>query len=277
MFEPLGALIHGILWQCTHPSRRFELIETFAYDRLRIKQLQDDAQDIIYLHICVHAFNTFMHSHFGNRMVRPRTYATLQGRITTIIEKGSPESRSNSWQAHIEDVAMEITRAAYVERGLAHLPIPDHAFEVTTRHLERAFSQNCSSLADELHAKLEQMTFTHASVFQDQSPIQISEAQKHWQQTRHENKSWRADPEDIARRIAHMAVLHWRVWAELVYLKGDEDYMMEGESMTDDDYWLNRKNQLLLESASGEGEMELDGTPAVDRISLVDRGGGDAL
>ena len=240
-----------------------------------MNQIQEDAQDIIFLHISVHAFNSFVCSRFGKRMVRPRTYATLQRRITTIVEDDDSGTRNDSWQAQIEDVAMEITRAAYVECGHAHLPIPDDDFEFTTRHLERAISQSFSSLANELHAKLEEMAFTHASVFQDQSPLQISEAQKHWQQSRQENELWRADPEDIARRIAHIAVLHWRVWAALVYLKGDEDYMIESESTTDDDNRSNMKDQVLLES-SGEADMETDETPAVEGISLVDEGGGDS-
>ena len=241
-----------------------------------MNQIQEDVQDIIFLHICVHAFNSFTRSRFGNRMVPSRTYATLQRRITTIVENDDSGTRNDSWQAQIENVAMEITQAAYVECGHARLPIPDDDFEFTTRHLERAFSQNFGSLANELHAKLEEMTFTHASVFQDQSPLQISEAQKHWQQSRQENEIWRADPEDIARRIAHIAVLHWRVWAALVYLKGDEDYMIEGESTTNDDNRSTVKDRLLLDS-SGEGEIETEGTPAVEGISLGDESGGDSL
>ena len=210
-FEHFGALVHGILEQCTQQDETSKLPDTLAYDQHRIRQLQEDVQDIIYLDICVQAFNNFIRQHSGDKSVSPKTYVTLQWRITTIIDKTS-ESRNESWQAQTENVAMEITRAAYVECGFEHRPTHDD-FEWTMRKLESALTDKFDSLAHELHAKLEEVTFKHAKVFQDWSPLQISEAQKHWQQIRQERGLWRADAEDVARRVAHIAVLHWKVWA----------------------------------------------------------------
>jgi hypothetical protein len=217
----LGALIHGILRECTRQEKITDLPVTLAYDRLRMERLQEDVQDIIYLHICVHVFKAFVRQRFSNRGLPPGTYKTLQWRIITLVENDNSGSRNESWRVQIEAVAMEITRAAYVECGLKHSTIPDDDFESTTRYLRWAFTANSYGiLAKKLHTKLEEMTFMHASIFQEWSPLQISEAQKHWQQSRLDKSLWRADAEDVARRVAHIAVLHWNVWAELVYVEG---------------------------------------------------------
>lgn len=272
MFEPLGALVHGILEQCTEQDEISKFPDTLAYDQHRIRQLQEDVQDIIYLDICVQAFNNFIRQHSGDKSVSPKTYVTLQWRITTIIEKTS-ESRNESWQAQTENVAMEITRAAYVECGFEHKPTNDD-FEWTMRKLESTLTDKFDSLAHELHAKLEGMAFKHAKVFQDWSPLQISEAQKHWQQIRQERGLWRADTEDIARRVAHIAVLHWKVWAGLVYLEDGEENTAEGESMSQDEDGLSALDQILFES-SRDSTIEPDWMPPMDQTSAVDERGGD--
>jgi len=235
-FEPLGALIHGILRECTRQEKITDPPDTLTYDRLRMERLQEDVQDIIYLHICVHVFKGFIHQHFSDRELPPGAYKTLQWRIITIVENDNSGSRSESWRVQIEAVAMEITRAAYVECGLKHYTILDDDFESTTRYLRRAFApESYGILANKLHTKLEQMTFTHASIFQERSPLQISEAQKHWQQSRLDKNPWQADAEDVARRVAHIAVLHWNVWAELVYLGGEGEDIVAGEATVQDE------------------------------------------
>lgn len=215
-FEPLGALIHAILGQCTQQKEVSELLDTLIYDRRRIEQLQEDVHDIIYLNMCVQAFNQLILFRFGTRTVRPRTYEILQWRINTIVE-----ARNVSWKAQIENVAMEITRAAYVTCS-QDFPIPNTDFNLTTNLVELLFNEKFSSVAGDLHTELEQMTFTHASIFQDRSPLQISDMQKQWQEWRDDNMRLPADPEDVARRIAHIAVLHWWVWAGLAYLNEEE-------------------------------------------------------
>jgi hypothetical protein len=210
-----------MLEQCVRQEKITDVPATFAYEQLRMERLQEDVQEILYLHICVHVFKAFVHHRFSIKELPQRTYETLQRRILTIVEDDRSGSRSENRLAQFEAVAMEITRAAYVECGLKHSTIPDDDFESTTRYLRWAFTANSYGiLAKKLHTKLEEMTFMHASIFQEWSPLQISEAQKHWQQSRLDKNPWRADAEDVVRRVAHIAVLNWKVWAELVYVEG---------------------------------------------------------
>jgi hypothetical protein len=55
--------------------------------------------------------------------------------------------------------------------------------------------------------------------------LAISETQRHWHERRKETQPWRNMPEtgDMARILAHMAVLHWTVWADLVYLEQEQE------------------------------------------------------
>jgi hypothetical protein len=264
-----------MLGECTQQEKITDLPVTLAYDRLRMERLQEDVQDIIYLHICVHAFKVFVRQRFNNRGLPPGTYKTLQWRIITIVENDNSGSRSESWRVQIEAVAMEITRAAYVECGLNNYTIPDDDFESMTRYLRRTFTpESYGILANKLHAKLEQMTFTHASIFQERSPLQISEAQKHWQQSRLDKNLWRADAEDVARRVAHIAVLHWNVWAELVYLEGEGEDIVTGEAMVQNENGSKEEDPVISESKC-DSEIEPGWTPLLDQRPVVDESGGD--
>ena len=174
-----------------------------------------------------------------------------------------------------EAVAMEITRAAYVECGLKHYTIPDDDFKSTTEYLRQAFTpKSYGDLAYKLHVKLEQMTLTHASIFQEWSPLQISEAQKHWQQSRIDKSLWRADAEDVARRVAHIAVLHWNVWAELVYLEGEGEDRVTSEVIVQDENGPNEQDSVFSESKS-DSEIESGWTPPSDQMSVLDESDGD--
>ena len=240
-----------------------------------MERLQEDVQDILYLHICVHVFKGFIHQHFGDRELPPGTYKTLQWRIITIVENDSSGSRSESWQVQIEAVAMEITRAAYVECGFKHYMIPDDDFKSTTEYLRQAFTpKSYGNLACKLHVKLEQMTLTHASIFQEWSPLQISEAQKHWQQSQLDKSLWRADAEDVARRVAHIAVLHWNVWAELVYLEGGGEDRVTDEATVQDENGPREQDSVPSESKS-DNEIESCWTPLSDQMSVLDESDGD--
>jgi hypothetical protein len=151
---------------------------------------------------------------------------------------------------------MEIIQAAHAEPARQHCTIPGDDIEHTTRDLRLAFENRFALTANRFHAKLEERTFAHAAIFQKQSPLQISEAQKRWQQRRHDEKLWRADIEDVARRVAHIAVLHWKIWAGLVYLEGEEEAVGGGGS----------PNSVATKEHS---------TPPIDDMSIVDEGGGD--
>ena len=150
-------------------------------------------------------------------------------RLLTIIGKDTNRSRRELWKAEIDDVAMEITRAAYIVCDLGSCKILGDDYEHAARSLELIFADRYDFVADEFHALLERRTFHHIAIFQEKTPLQMSEDQKQWEQLRNNNKEWRTDTEDIARRVAHMSVLDWRVWAGLIYLHGEEHEMLRKE------------------------------------------------
>ncbi len=223
--QPFKALVHGIVQRCTRRHRE-PLPATLAYDKGRLKKLRDDVQDSIYLRICLKVFNDLLSKRFGAGRVAAGIYQTLEGRLVTLVGKRPAQSRRETWEAEIQDVGMEITRAAFKMCRQGHRQIPDEAFEWTIAYLRGAFAEGYGPIAKEIHERLEQTTFLYTAIFQEKTPLQMSEAQKLWEQTRTETRLWRADAEDIARRVAHMSILHWRVWASLVYLRGEEDEQM---------------------------------------------------
>ena len=233
--RPFESLLHGLLGLCIFPGKTSALPGTLWYDQKRIRQFQEDVLDIIHLRACLVAFNNLVHRLVGGRYLPPETYITLQWRLMAIVENATTVSSGNSWQDHAEELAIEITRAAYIICQRPHSQISDVEFKNTNRCLVREFALKVESIANELHAKLEQMTCQHASVFRDMSALSMSETQKQWQQNRWQNRALRSVPdlEDMARRLAHMSGLHWRIWAELVYLRKEDNIISQDDTPTD--------------------------------------------
>ena len=182
----------------------------------------------------------------------------------TIVGKDTTQSRRELWETQIEDVAMEMTQAAYIVCELGNYQIPDEDYECAIGFLKQAFADKYDLVADAFHARLERMTFDHCAIFQDKTPLQMSEDQKQWEQARNDNKTWRADAEDIARRVAHMSVLHWRVWAGLVYLRDETDEMTREE---DGEQAFPKAETRSLPSVRGEN-LAASGIPLGDQATI---------
>jgi hypothetical protein len=71
--------------------------------------------------------------------------------------------------------------------------------------------------------------------------------------------------------VAHIAVLHWNVWAEQVYLEGEGEDIVTGEAMVQDESGSKEEDSVFSESKC-DSEIESSWTPP---SSVLDESGGD--
>ncbi|EXJ63113.1 hypothetical protein A1O7_03558 [Cladophialophora yegresii CBS 114405] len=249
---PLAVLVDGMLELCLWPDPK--LPATLAYDQKRLKELRGDIQDFVHLDMCLLVFNQLVRELSGpeSQSMLERQVAEmhflLRNRIMDITD-GNPEEVSQIWLQHTEAIAVELSRAASLVHLGRAVPIPSTTVAKTTWLLQQMFvnEHQHHRRARQLVRAIEQEAHTHAIRFQNMTTLEISHAQKHWQQVRAQGCRWRLLPEidDIARRLAHIASIHWRVWAELVYSDPEDGLELgvddtasisgdEAQKMTDD-------------------------------------------
>ncbi|KIW96822.1 uncharacterized protein Z519_02213 [Cladophialophora bantiana CBS 173.52] len=234
---PTAALVHGILELCLCHDP--EVPATLAYDHKRLKEIRMDVQDMIHLDISLSVFDRLLRELLGHGPTSSRQgisetrvkdmHMLLQNRIMDLTDgdlEGTP--MQDIWLRHANTVALELTRAAFLIWPGSTFPIPDSIVDKTTVRLVAQFEAEHQSQhhARAILHKLERATNDHTGNFQNMTVLAISQAQKQWQQARAARQKWRSLPEieDIARRVAHIAAVHWRVWADLVYLESSEGY-----------------------------------------------------
>jgi hypothetical protein len=231
---PSGTLVHGMLEICLRPDTK--LPTTFTYDHRRLKEIRLDIQDLLHLNMCLFVFDQLSqklssaHSkNFPSRHVSEKhvqdAQALLRNRIMDITD-GNFDQVPQIWLEHVEAIAVELCRAAYHLRRGHGAQVPANIVAEATKFLTTFFEDEHlhQDRVRELQFAIEKEAHKHILNFRNMNTLEISHAQKHWLQDRAKRFHWRLLPEieDIARRLAHVATIHWRVWADLVYLESDE-------------------------------------------------------
>ena len=227
---PLAVLNYGMLELCLRHD--LKIPATFAYDHKRLKEIRVDILDFIHLDMCLIVFNQLCSVFTAAQSKRGQqrsvsdsqikeTHFRLRNRIMDITD-GNPDEVPQIWLQHTEAIAIEISRTVSYMWSGPTTPISAVMVASATRGLTDMFRHEHENQerAQRLQMAIEQEAHKHAIKFQNMTALDISHAQKRWQQTRAQRYRWRLLPEieDIARRLAHMGSIHWRVWADLVYL-----------------------------------------------------------
>ena len=188
---------------------------TLTLDYNRLRALQVDFQALVYQAACRQTLIKTLKSLGWAGKVLQSSYTDLFSRVAVLISDQGlqydyPETRGS--------VALEIVRAAYAICSKRELPTSkDLEFaENYLRHCcdprERVFEDLRSSLATELKDKVNDEVFATG----DLTPLHLMRRlvpQKPGFAVQSENESL----VHIAKRISHIAELHWRVWGPILY------------------------------------------------------------
>jgi T-complex protein 11 len=223
-----ASLIHGMIATLFARPSTCDLPQSFQRDLKRLEQLRANMEDLVHLKAALVVFDELRSWLAAGQaaVASSETYAELQARILAIVNqrlyKGEP------WQVCSADVALEITRAACAISGHAQTVVPDRLIQCTFLRFDEMISGQSAQSVQIWESTQEHLTnraIHHAQIFNDMNPLAITEAQHQWQQQQERKPCFRRLPEieAISRRVAHVGILHWKIWANLVYLKHGED------------------------------------------------------
>lgn len=241
-----ASLIHGMTAALLSMPDNCVMPKSFQCDLKRLERLRSDMQDLIHLKMGLRVFDElhFWLASGQANPVSPNAYTKLQSRILAIVDEQPDDV--DPWQISSADVALEITRAACTLCGYSEEAIPDCVIQSTYHRLNELIcgqTSECALICDSSRAEFASRAIHHAQTFAEMTPLAISESQQHWQQQQQEQKtSFRRlpDVEDIARRLAHVGILHWRIWANLVYLDDAEEAPAEQPTLINPSSYMQR-------------------------------------
>ncbi|KAK5077236.1 Protein SOSEKI 1 [Lithohypha guttulata] len=219
-------VVLGLVDICCDSNK--SLPSTLSYDKERLQVLQNDIVDLIQLDICLETFEELARKQPG-RHPSPSEVQRISDRLKQLMTN---DGVCEGVELHREEIIGEIARAAAGVGVGDVLSTPSNIatvhFDQADLHLRRNLRQKYSHGLEVLTSQLSEKTSWHANRFSRlPDTLAISNDQRSWSARRSE-KGFSAAPdlEDIARRLAHIAVIHWQVWHDLVYLGnpfGSED------------------------------------------------------
>ncbi|KAL3481634.1 T-complex protein 11-domain-containing protein [Aspergillus californicus] len=218
-FWPLSLLFQGLgdLLLQFHSPEGFP--ETFVFDSVRLWRLRTCLQNAINLKICWCIFESFVHSQRRYLPTPAQTYASFRSRIGTLMEENDDCTRgSPRWLSNVRCIALEIARFANTA-CCGDATISDDMISQIEALLEWHLSNEHGlfhGFQSSFKEKLLEATFGAAKRFLNMSPLAICESQRIPSGTANQQQ---CDMERISMRLAHMGVLHWRVWAPILYVR----------------------------------------------------------
>lgn len=200
-----------------------ELQTTFTYDKERIEVLRTDLLDLVQLEICEITYCKLAGQQPQKGSSRPGQQK-LSDRILKLIS--SEDGTCDRIENHIDAIAIELARAvADIDVDIASpsstsLP-SDSTIKLATSLLKKNLDQEKEMHNDTMYYVVDEVvkrTIFHAKSFEKLDTLQISNSQRTWSMDRLAKGFLVApDVEDISRRLAHIAIIHWQVWYGLVY------------------------------------------------------------
>lgn len=217
-FRPISLLFHGLsdLLLQFHSPEGFP--ETFVFDSDRLWQLRACLQNLISLDICWFIFESCVQQTSQKRYVpgAAATYASFRSRIGTLMEESDDRPRGSlPWVKNVRSIALEITRFVSAAPGSRMVPddMIERALEWHLSNETEIFQYFQRSLRDKLLGS----TFASARKYLNMSPLAICESQRNYPSTPMPHQHY--DIDRISMRLAHLGVLHWRVWAPILYVR----------------------------------------------------------
>ncbi|KAF7173709.1 hypothetical protein CNMCM5623_005921 [Aspergillus felis] len=219
-FVPISLLFHGltdILLQF-HGPKGFP--ETFVFDSDRLWQLRSGLQNLITLDICWFIFESYVHTQKRYLSAPAQTYASFRSRIGSLMEENEDCRRgSPRWLKNVRGIALEIARfacAACTGDSMVSDAVIAPIEATLEWHLSNESSELFQYFRNALRQKLLVSTFAFAKKYLNMSPLAICESQRSYS---HSPLPQHYDIERISMRLAHIGVLHWRVWAPILYVR----------------------------------------------------------
>jgi hypothetical protein len=222
----LDALTHAILRDLLFCSSTTSLTSTFYLDLDRLRTIRVDMHNVISHKICGDVF-AYLLGVEPPKSEMSKALASLRASLTAIV--GS----QGLWVERVENIAAEIVRLVLTREGRAHLydagliGVAERMLQQNLGSTSMVFCMHAQEMLDRMLPKTRECVNSHCRM----SAIELQEALVPPLQAVPTHsfgmgavcepaaapKS--SDPDvELVRRFSHVIVLHWQVWADLVYL-----------------------------------------------------------
>jgi hypothetical protein len=232
----LEIFARAVIAQLFNPDVHLEFPETFYLDHGRLRSLKVELEDLIHIDVCMDVFATLLKQFSYDSTVSPVARHQLRTSLLAIMGNATGHG-SRQWVMNSESLSLEILRQASLVAGqpliFSHNTLSSaneqllHMFYNSVRtHNPRAestvlhrvlacTSRNGNSTAMDFFNNLVPLAnaippiashFSHLRTSNTSSPIStLSPEMAKWQ--------------DIANRITHIILLHWRIWGRIAYVQ----------------------------------------------------------
>ena len=186
-----------------------EIPDTFIFDKERISKLRSDVLDFVNLEICVRKWRNDGQSSPSPSQTESSLSAeeSLRSSILAIIEDTSGEGR---WTQNCSSIALEILRLPNfgenfeenLEENLGNF------FEI---HLSNTSSLTFLACESHVLSDLITLLLVHITNYSQLTLTKLSQILRCQQSAPYRTL------QDVSILMFHIGILHWRVWAPLVY------------------------------------------------------------
>jgi hypothetical protein len=235
----LELFVRAVIAQLFKRNSLHELPETFYLDQDRLRSLKAEIEDLIHVEICMDAFATLLRQFGFDSTVSPSIRHRLHTSILAIMGNAIGHG-SQQWVLNSEALSLEIIRQASLVAGqnlsfshdtlssandqllhMFHNSLTTHNPRLETMLFERVITctnRHTSSAAVDLFNNLIPIANAitpHPSHF---SHLNTSNTSSFPQIINPETTKW----QDVASRITHIILVHWRVWERIAYVQEDD-------------------------------------------------------
>lgn len=221
---------HAFSWK-----PRQELPDTFYLDYDRLRVLKSEIEDLVHFEICF-SMSDELRKELGHDVALSNA---ARHRLRTSLIAIMGESMGHgpqAWLYNSESLSLEIYRQAQVTAGRSPA-FEHHSLQATNEYLRSLFDKTFTSHASTLEAILLPQVLSSIHKHNNSSPTELynslvtsppststspfiqvlpsSDTFSFYNNTPQDRLS------DIARRISHIVLLHWRIWAPITYVQDD--------------------------------------------------------
>ncbi|KAH7389565.1 T-complex protein 11-domain-containing protein [Phaeosphaeria sp. MPI-PUGE-AT-0046c] len=235
-FLQLEIFVRAVVAQFFNRNGRHEFPDTFYLDQDRLRPLKAEIEDLIHIEVCMDAFVVIL-KQFGcestiSPTIRHQLHTALLAIMGSVMGHGS-----HQWNIHSEALSLEILRQASLIAGrtqsFSHETLMSandlllHMFYNSSRthnpRLERTLLTRIIACIDR------QTNASAADLFNTLVPVAGQTLPQSTQLSHlittntssfsHTSSTETARWQGVANRVAHVILVHWRIWERIAYVQ----------------------------------------------------------
>lgn len=237
----LEVFVRGVTATLFGKDGRSDFPETLYLDTDRLQVIKAEIEDHVFFEVCLDMHATLLKQFNSQGSSLPATRQRLISSLTAIMGDFTAGYGPHQWMANSEALSLEILRQACDDASRA-LTYDFDTLSSANQHLRHLFFSTFTTQARNLETTLLPMILATMEKHNNSSPMELFNDLVP-SATLAPSKVFPVHPlrpsatdafsspslrhpdfrklSDIANRISHIIIMHWRVWSKIAYLQDD--------------------------------------------------------